>query len=1648
MGKPLDERISFSSSDGSPVNYTESGTEKLVDTIKLDGIGKFEIKFRAVLKDNEIINIGKNENVVIDTLYDNSSIKFRIMENMSGDGTSENPYWFSSNCDNLFDEVKVEGSDIDFYNPEYKYYIYKNSDELSNKIADITASENAVWDYSGEPVMSGDITDGMNISVNSLEDGNYVFIKYVYHNQSELSSVTPYYFNIDTHAPEVINVKSGSENGFVKSVINCISFGVFFKDKAVLSIEASDNMSGLESGEVYYNNTSKALILEDNKFSFAIDSKYTGEIKFVFRDKAGNVSDEYILSASDNNNIELVKQDSGKTNEQKMTVLEIGKDIPDEFSVNMVLGNGEQSYNYDENKWVNDSITMTAVCNAFPSQVNYYQYKTAVWNDETQKFEWSEFWQDMPESSQTVKHNEKNQNGEEVFINDCITASSYSQYKFRAVSNSGNTKESKVVTLNISQQKPEQYYSLKINNTDSCVNGWYTENPVLEFSYDGNKPSMPPTKLCYKLYYKSGDSSEFKEISNDITDKDFVDYVNSIELALGDGFYYTEYWTEDSAGNKSDISRYPENDYIQVCKSVPGSPSYSAVTFTDDGKEEGEIASGTWTNKNIKIKLNAPDEKTVSGISHYEYKIGSDENSQWKKFDFPNNTITISSEKVNEVYHFRSVSNNGKVSGDTELNNGNGISSFHAKIWKIAPDNPKIDYPKMTNDIWYTSYDQTITLTKPEQDNNEDKPGIKTINYQLYHNGSAISEDDDGYAKVQSTENNQEPINIRDDIIAEDGYYEICYWAVDEAGNESFDHFDKNGKPVHRKLEFKISTQDPTIKINIDDGDDRTMWEEFRDTIFFQYPYKDGQTFKVEADYHNDDGNMAKGVKLSYQKLSYGEQAYNYEEDKWEDFDNVDGEFTSASLYIGDNESAMIYVKAENEAGRYTIINSDGIVIDKKFPVGENNSPDITISPQGQSVNDYYNDSVSVNIFVEDPPDKNGARSGLKYVGYTITTPKNGESEPVEIYSQPNYDKDNIKYAIPHTITIDKKEYNTNDITIKVTAIDFAGNNSDDNPEAENSKTIHIDADKPVVSVEYDSDNKDENNLYFNHDRKAVITVDDRNFDIENTKVIVDGNNVNNPALWTSNGNIHKANVVFSIDGNHTFDLECVDKAGNSSTGKDIKYTGKQCNSFVIDKTPPKISPNFDNNHLRNGKYYNNDRNLTINVTEAHFNTESAKKNIKITAKTQTPEGEKNIDIPLGEWENTGNLYFIKIPFIENASYDISYQFTDDAGNVSENVKHSFIIDKLPPEYAISGLEETAYNDELEPVISYSDLNLDEKSVKIKLTGGNLTDEEIDIDYGELTESDSELDSESESEEFGINGKIIKKIIKNFEDTENSELDGIYTLSFEASDMAGNSVNKQIKFSVNRFGSSYEMTEDTTDFVKRCYNQRPSNIVIHEVNVNSVSSQLTLTYNRDISTLEKDKDYSVEENNDNGRKNYTYTINADKFSKNGEYVLMIQSKDEANNNMTSRDNKNKKCNISFVIDNEPPTCQFIDLESDKIYKTDSKNVNFVVEDNIDIKDLKLKLNNEEVKLSQNNDDNKSYSFTISSSNEKQSVNLVCIDSAGNKTETNIKNILVTNDTVTIANENNIFLYVIIGAVILVISGVIVFIVLRKKKKMI
>ncbi len=831
--------------------------------------------------------------------------------------------------------------------------------------------------------------------------------------------------------------------------------------------------------------------------------------------------------------------------------------------------------------------------------------------------------------------------------------------------------------------------------------------------------------------------------------------------------------------------------------------------------------------------------------------------------------------------------------------------------------------------------------------------------------------------------------------------------------------------------EFVVDTTAPDnleIKINGDSvlGGDSVVFDKF---------YKDTIHIELSA-----DCNISGEYALQYQMVDKV-SAYSVDNGKWVDY-------PASGITVSQSKKFILYFRAIDYASNVTYANSTGVIVDNKQPEGEKHAPDIDITLPQANAKGYYNGNVTAKVTIVDPAyigderDPDGYYSGLKEVTYRIYATDTEIDEKGTLLdiskdigkSLATFDDDNLAKKWTQNIEVNAETFNSNNVIIQVEAVDNAGN-----VRVTQTKLgdIKIDITKPRINVSYNNNNADLNE-YFKADRVATISVTERNFDPEATIISLTSSTGKKPAVseWVKkpgsqrNGDdtVWTATVTFNSDGDYTFDITGTDLAGNVANPADYGNSAAP-KKFTIDKTAPKINVSYNNNSAVNGNYYKDYRTATITIVEHNFSADRVKISVKAT-----DDGSDIAAPAVTKWTSNGDTHTATIKYNKDGKYTFRISAKDKAGNdAAAFADQTFYIDTTAPVLSITGVKDNSANrGDLNLQILYSDTNYSPDLVDVSFTGAN---------RGDLN-PDGTNTAVHNGNKFVFNEFAKKK-----------EIDDIYTLSVTVTDLAGNVSTQKITFSVNRFGSTYGMSDATKAVIGK-YIKDPVDIEVSEVNPNELTeSKVTLYKNNNPIILKEGVDYDVKKTGGNGAWNeYTYVIHSDNFKEDGVYSVIIYSVDKAGN--TSENSLDtKKAAIQFGVDNSVPNIVVSNLQDSKTYATELYTVKLLISDNLVLDGVDVYLDDyntpykswtgEEVAavVSGTGD----FSFDIDdASNGSHKVKIVATDAAGNKHEIEVSNFYVTTNLfVRYYTNTPLFIGSIIG--LLVIIALAVFIVVIKRK---
>ena len=1428
-------------------------------------------------------------------------------------------------------------------------------------------------------------------------------------------------------------------------------------------------------------NGDKFSVSDADIFKAIASSNGTYTIKVKVSDMAGNSSESDCILNIDNSsvNFESEIEDFVENSDGSNEWINI-----DSLSDKILTINGFELGNYTPGKL---TFTITSVDD---SSKTYSFVKDSLTNDSSETIDLSALGDLVLEDGKKYKIEILATNSQ---FDDNKSLSENSEYTYKYVSG--------IMGVDISAPNPEN-----ITISTEYDEDWV--NKPIEIEIDGTDNSGSDVKY---YYYITEDNSAAPSDSSVIKNANNVLVLNGKKAKISvstSGEYNVYLCAEDKAGNVSEVIKFEKeaiegaDRQLYVLRFDYSKPETDVQV--EDGVEYVIVDGIKWYTGNVSIKysmwnhysdiektktegslVNSTTSIKVSGYAYddetkkYVGTAKTDKEGIWNtaftafnKFDkekadiltfgidlkeptFESKITVKSNNKIDNVYMSNSTI---EISGTVSDGKGSGIKKVEmldANGKVIADEDKNVASYKFTlkDEKTYKGYKLRVT-------DNVGKTTEKILNEMIISkSGSSVTTNySDGYVEVEGKKWYGSDVPVSFEVKNTKTGINTISVSVNGKPVTTEKNISKNGKVTSKTITvntkgYAINTDDNSYKITVKVKDNAGNEPTFDDAVVYKdtkgpevlgYEFEDNDFVKkLEDDNYGYFFTKDTKIKVSVEDQAYASglksislytiaaDAKNNTKTNFATKNTTNG---TAEFIIPAGFKGRIYAYGTDMVGNVgnknkvlagTIIETEELHKDYSaisFEVEETPYTDVDGRPL------YKQDEVPVTIKIKD------TFSGIQSISLKVVsddTNANAINESLTIDAQGNIsgsmenitkDKNDVNLVTEITKEL-VVNHNSNNIRVTVVLKDNAG--------YELKKTFRISIDKtaPQVNVRYNNVTPDSNNI-FNADRVATITVTERNFDEKDFVVNITNTDGAIPQIsdWTTvpgtgNGDdtTHRATVTFSNDGDYTFGMSYSDKAKQEATVNDNNAVAP--NEFTIDKTRPVLTVAYDNNAAANGNYYQDRRVATITINEHNF--DAGRVNVTVR------ENGTEVNRAVTAWNTNGDNHTATLEFNTEAEFAINATCTDMAGNEAQNaVNDSFIIDTEVPKMLITGVEDNkAYKD---------------STVGVTVTAADAHFDVLDVVL-------LQYDSKGDSKQIPLTGIDIASG-KEFSISNLSE-DAIYTLTSTVRDKAGREVTDSRTFSVNRNGSTFAITDEATLSLKGAYINEANDIVIYETNVNKLNMDkisVMIYKNSEAIELVKGQDYDIKvEENDGQWCKYTYTIKKENFVEDASYKVAIYSEDMASNIALS-ESKDKGAEFGFVVDNTKPICNVYDLKSGTTYGVDSKTVEFMPEDNIELKSVAVLINGKESMNLSGKELNEllatgsNLSFVIDSSTSSQKVVIKCTDMAGNESEIEIKGFYVTTNLWVQYSTNTTLVVISIIAAVAVL-GLIVFLVARKKK---
>ncbi len=730
-----------------------------------------------------------------------------------------------------------------------------------------------------------------------------------------------------------------------------------------------------------------------------------------------------------------------------------------------------------------------------------------------------------------------------------------------------------------------------------------------------------------------------------------------------------------------------------------------------------------------------------------------------------------------------------------------------------------------------------------------------------------------------------------------DGVYRYRIHGEDKAGNEIVPYSETNLDSTSSQDGFHsnyvvVDTKVPngTIAIRTADGTAPYYEMDTNDSVITAYPFRKEKKAKVTFSVNQAEHSP---VKMSYVlATTEGTSSHKIKRKA------VDSNFQYRNTVTLDIAGAQVFsidsFTISDLAGNTVLCGpTNTIYLDTAAPQVNKLAPTVQVEAKcrsnahGRSGTPLFRSNVPIHIAVTEPYGY-ARSSGIGNVTYRLYM--NGKivsqdtrvlHKSTVVLSAGKYQDPQLTYTIDTVVKVNAASHNSNDLRIVVTAADNSNN------VASRSYQFGIDTTPPTIQVSYDN-NSARSGKYFKNNRRATVTVTERNFDP--SRIAIQASTNASTSSWTyvrgkkPNGDDDQwsTSICYQHDGAYKLSVSGSDLLGHAAAS--VQYIGAAAQDFVLDKTPPEISVSYDTGAAENGKYFKTQRTATVRVADENF------------------RGENNIHVNANAGGTAPAVSFngktAALLFHTDGTYSFAGTVTDLAGNISRPMQEQeFVIDKTMPEVSVQGVKNLSANRKAVHItVKIRDKNSGLNGIQVQTFGSNL---------GKITVSGVRT--------FFTGG--VKYVL------DPVETDDYYKMTVTGMDLAGNTVTKQISFSENHKGTVFEFLQSDIrgGYTNRAF--QPA-VTLHDVDNVTVLS---------VALNGESVPYQYKKN--------TVTL-SNKLQMEGKYTLAIDTKDEAGN-------VNIMKPVEFIIDRTPPLLcidgvqdgtfyfQSVKIELHKEDKTDS-----------------------------------------------------------------------------------------------------------------
>ena len=935
-----------------------------------------------------------------------------------------------------------------------------------------------------------------------------------------------------------------------------------------------------------------------------------------------------------------------------------------------------------------------------------------------------------------------------------------------------------------------------------------------------------------------------------------------------------------------------------------------------------EANENGYYNSDFNVTLSAKDSDAYSGISKLEYwvyKNGETVTDHHEVYSYKSGDEILQEKSVDDVKIDAEKNNSDNVKIVLKVTDLAGNENEAYKDVKINTTAPtvNVEINGNTNTSFEKGYytQRTATVTIIDRDSTFDATaatdGIVISAKNI--NGEEISLDKTKMISKWDTNGDKHTATVS---FVDNGIYSWSVSYQNKAGLKN-SGVTETGDYVY---DFTVDNSAPSLKLTYEEN----TWNELLQTITFGIWSK--SDVKVSA---NVEDGISPIKSVSYHKYN-GDTALG---DKELDELYNDGKFTECENFatISSEERFVIYFRAEDYAGNYTYVSSNGIVVDKT-------APQITLTSDVANENGYYNKDVKVNVGVDEMSPN---CSGIKNVYYEVIN-GNEVTQSGNLY---NFDvksptKSQFEQKISGNITVYAEKNNSDNIKVIVKAVDNAGNQS------ESSVVLNINKTNPTISVKFDNNDlkfAENERGYFNANRTATVTITDR-FSTFDAKAATDGivisaKDINGEEIsldktkmiskWDTNGDTHTAYVKFDEDANYDWSVSYQNKAGKSAEKVDVSEQ-KTPYKFTVDKTSPSLKLTYEKNTwsellqtITFGIWSKSDVEVTANAKDDISPIKSVSYH---KYNGDTALGDKELD----ELYNNGEFQEHNAPIKASPGEQavIYGRVEDYAGNYTYVSSNGIIADNKAPEITfdvspknkygkIYNEDVDVYNGDVDVTVSVKDVCSGIKSINYKVyCDENVTQEdtyEFNITDPTKEQLETEISKLITVEAEKNNSDNVKVVVTATDNAGNKTKDDEHTISLVI-DKTPPEINVKYNSTANNGAKNgYYTSRTATVTVTERSSHFDGADATKGIIINAVDAK-----NNKVSDAYKISGWTTVKNDSRNPDKDTHTATI-KFEKDANYTFAVSYTDKAGNANDGVDVSGQSNPYKFTVDKTSPT---------------------------------------------------------------------------------------------------------------------------------